>query len=128
MSPMGTKAEDESFQREVAKKKLLGGATITLKVASDSMVPLLKVGEEIQVKGRKELSDYHLFDVVLFEQGSRFNAHFLTKADHNNQIYLTRSLKNPSSHDYPLKPHQLLGVVINKKISLWQKLKVLLVS
>lgn len=122
---MGTKAEEDAFQREVAKKKLRAGGTIELRVASDSMVPLLKVDELIVVKSKES---YELFDVVLFEQGDRFNAHFLTKIDLENQVYLTRSLKNPSSHDYPLRPEQLLGVVENKKLSLWQKLKVLLVS
>ena len=128
MTTMIAKTNEGDFDLQVLKKRLLSGSTVELKVASDSMVPLLKVGEIVQVKKHHSIEELSHFDLIVFEQANQLNIHFLSKIDLNNQLLVTRPLKRPDSNDYPIHPNQVLGIVPNKKLSLWQKLRVLLVS
>ncbi len=128
MTAMVAKEDQRAFDLQILKKQLSSGQIISLNVASDSMHPLLKVGELIKVEKVSKRENLQVFDLIVFDQGGRLNVHFLAKADHSNQEYITQCLKYPGQNDYPLKPEQIMGRVLNKKLSLWQKMKVLLVK
>lgn len=115
----------KDFDIEVLKQKIASGRDHTLTVVSDSMIPLIAVGESITVG---PVATLKVFDIVLFFQGARLNVHYLTRIDHEQGQYITRSLKNPHEQDYPLKRSDILGVIINKKLSIWHKIKILLLS
>ncbi len=113
------------FDIEVLRKKLASGEPHQLTVVSDSMTPLIKVGEEITIKAKPAPENLQIFDIVLFYQGGRLNAHILTKIDKNKDQLITRPLKDPRHQDYPLNYDDLLGVISNKQLSWWHKFKVL---
>lgn len=116
----------ETFDHEVLRKKLSRGEVIKLCVVSDSMEPLIKTGEEISIGRPKPLTELDLFDIVLFRQGNRLNAHFLSKIDRQSDVIITRPLKDPRTQDYPIQYEDIFGMILHKKVSWWQKLRVLL--
>lgn len=119
---------DIRFDHEVLKKKLSRGEPHRLTIVSNSMEPLIKTGEEVEVQAPPKAEKLALFDIILFRQGNRLNAHFLTKVDWQNDQFITRPLRDPRHQDYPLKYDDIIGIIAHKKISLWQKLRVLLLS
>lgn len=112
------------FDFKALKKILDQNHQHNLTVISDSMDPVIKVGEEI-ILAKVEKSQLKLFDIIIFEQAGRLNSHFLTQIDSENNRYITRSLKSPDSNDYPIQWEQILGKVSTKNLSWIQKLKVL---
>ncbi|GEM_PF-2255544 len=121
-------SKNSQFDLEVLKRKLASGRDQTLTVVSDSMSPLILVGEEIHITAINEEIGLKIFDIILFYQGGRLNTHFLTKIDKIEDQFITRSLKISGDQDYPLKRSEIIGKIKNKKLSFWHKLKVLLLS
>lgn len=119
--------EEIPFDIDVLRKKLLVGDLVDLTVVSNSMVPIIKVQDVIQVK-KVETKDLKPFDIILFYQGGRLNCHFLTKTDWQNNTFITQSYKNFPSPDFPLKAENIIGIITNKKLNLWHRFKVLLLS
>lgn len=117
--------EEIPFDIEVLRKKLLRGDTVSLQVVSNSMEPVIKTGEMIEVS-RVSLSDLKVFDIILFFQGGRLNSHFLAKTDENNNQFITRPLNGSGPSDYPLRGDEIIGIVSNKKLNLWHRLKVMI--
>lgn len=114
-----------SLEIEVLRQKLASGSPHQLTVVSDSMSPLIAIGEDIVVHPRPAKEDLKIFDIILFYQGGRLNAHFLTKIDWQGDTFITRPLKDPRHQDYPLQYQDILGIIKNKKLNWWHKLKVL---
>ena len=124
-SPKGSNLE---FDLEILKKKLARGEEHSLTVVSDSMEPLIKTGEEVIVCSLPDPQNLKIFDIILFHQGNRLNAHFLTKVDWKSDHYVTRPLKGSSRQDYPLTYKNIIGLIAYKKLSWWQKLRIVLLS
>lgn len=127
-SPKPLKDTNSLLDHEVLKKKLASGDSFGLTVVSDSMEPLIMTGETIWPVAPPAAQELKIFDIILFRQGQKLNAHFLTKVDSENDLFITRPLKDPRHQDYPLKYNDIVGLIAHKKISLWQKLRVLLLS
>ncbi|MCR9202935.1 MAG: hypothetical protein NXH75_00015 [Halobacteriovoraceae bacterium] len=115
--------EEIPFDIEVLRKKLLRGDIVSLQVVSDSMEPVIKTGESIDV-GHISLKSLRPFDIILFFQGGRLNTHLLVKTDEINNQFITQPLKLPKHNDYPLSGDEILGIVKNKKLNLWHRLRV----
>ena len=128
MAIMVAKEDQRTFDLQILKKQLVNESVVKLKVVSDSMVPLIKIGDLIEVQKIADLKELKHFDIIVFDQAGRLNVHFLTKIDHTHQQYITQCLKFRGENDYPLKPDQIIGLVKNKNLSLWQKMKVILVK
>lgn len=118
---------NQSFDFLALKRLLDKNGHHKLKVITDSMEPLIKVGETVTLSP-VILNDLELFDIILFKQAAKLNAHFLVKINHKEDQYITRSLKFPNSNDYPIKWDQILGVVTSKKLGWFLKLKVMWAS
>lgn len=120
-------SDNRDFDIQALKRVLNAKGTSELKVVSDSMEPLIKVGENITVQ-KPLIKELNIFDIIVFNQGARLNCHYLTKIDHQQDQYITRSLKNPTSQDYPISFDDIIAHVTNKKLSLWHKSVILIRS
>lgn len=109
---------------KILQNKLLAGESLNLRVASDSMVPLLKVGELIKVK-KADIDSLQKFDVIVFFQDDKLMCHFLWSIQGDHLI--TKSLKDPTRTDWPIKETLLLGKT-DVKVPLLSKIKVWLLN
>ena len=109
---------------ESLKKQLQETGALPIKIASDSMVPLLKVSEALVVMPIEK--KVKMFDLIVFYQSERLNCHFVWRdqTDFNN-CYVTRSLKEPRHDDPPVPTDCVLGTIPGKNLSILNKLKVL---
>jgi len=119
-------SSQSEFDLTVFKKTLKRDKQARLTVVSDSMSPIIKVQEVISIQYIEDHGLLKVFDIVIFEQADRLNCHFLAKVDPENDLFVTKSIKNPSDSDYPLESKQILGIVKDKKMSLFSKIRLLL--
>lgn len=107
------------------KIKLGQEGSLSLRVASDSMEPVLKTGQIIQVK-KIQSHELKKFDTIVFFQSEKVMCHFLwaiqTDAE-GKRLLITKSIKNPQDIDLPLEEEFLLGKV-DVKIPFLLKLKI----
>ncbi len=104
----------DALELEVLKHKIKENP-LKLKVASDSMTPLLKIHDVIEVH---QLSrPLETFDLVVFESSGRLNCHFVwrNQIDFNEKI-VTRSLREPRADENPIHIKNILGWVPAAKI------------
>ncbi|MFP5490936.1 MAG: hypothetical protein ACLGG0_05510 [Bacteriovoracia bacterium] len=106
------------------KSRLDHQGEIQLNVASDSMHPVLKVGQLITVKPSPS-SSLCKFDIIVFWGQGKLMSHFLWAKQWDerdkNFVFITKSLKEPTSHDLPIKENLILGIV-DSKISTFSKI------
>ncbi len=111
------------------KLLLIKNKKAQVRIVSDSMHPLIRSGEILSISPLyKELSR---FDLIIFDYyGNPFCHFFWSKifnGTENDERIFTRSLKNPSQTDIPILPKDILGLVTNKKINWYLKIKVYLI-
>ncbi|MBT3583767.1 MAG: S26 family signal peptidase [Halobacteriovoraceae bacterium] len=109
------------------KKVLKAKGKMSFKVLTDSMTPLILPGENIEVV---PCDEFKKFDVVIFWDGEKLVSHYiwhknLLQQRNKNSLYTTRSLISPNLDDLPVSEMHILGLVTDRKISLFQKLKIL---
>lgn len=111
------------------KLKLQQQGELSLKVASGSMIPVLKIGQIITVK-KAQPWELKKFDILVFWQSEKLMCHFLwskQKQFKGKEVrFITKSLENPREIDLPLKECLLLGKVdvtipLSFKIKVWLK-------
>lgn len=112
------------------KAGLKESGKITLRVASDSMLPLLKIGQSVNVINQ-DPQKAQKFDILVFWQDNKLICHFLwavqEKSGINERVYITKSLKSPKDVDLPIKENLILGK-IDVKIPLILKCKVFMMN
>ena len=104
------------------RKLLLKNKELKLKVASDSMNPVLKVGEVIKVLPY-QVKNLDRFDVIVFWNDNKLISHFLWSkqcSEDGTILYITKSLKHALEIDIPIKEDMILGKV-DVKIPLLRK-------
>ncbi|WP_290735480.1 hypothetical protein [Halobacteriovorax sp. JY17] len=96
-----------AIKQEIQEKKLF-----FIKIVSDSMEPLLNVGSKYTVVP-VNLNQLKQFDIILFWQNDRPNAHFYWGKHLAGNIkgHMSRSLKYPSDVDLPIKDEYILGII-----------------
>ena len=100
---------------------------IHLRIASDSMTPLLKVGDEIQYeKINDPYHDLKRFDVLLFSYQGKLMCHYLWKMGRLQKNFITRSLKNFHEEDMPVRASDILGRILYVKIPWHLRLRIIL--
>ncbi len=109
------------------KKYLSQNQALPLKIASDSMEPLLKIGQEIKLVF-KPIDDLRPFDLIVFLENERLVCHFYWHRNSLDGSILTRSLKNPKLSDFPIHPDFYLGLVPDIRLGFAQKAKVTLLN
>lgn len=117
--------ENRDFDLHVLKKSLKHNNQVSLQIVSDSMEPLIKVGESIEVAKVQSVKELRVFDIILFDQAGRLNCHFLAKVDYENNVFITKSLRHPGVSDYPIGSDQIIGIIKQKRINWWLKIKLI---
>lgn len=100
---------------------------INFRIVSDSMLPLIKVGEEISMI--KLPPTLNIFDIIVFYDKGKLICHFVWQDQKQfNGAVITRSLKDPYKNEVPRDYKNLLGWVPSKKISWTCKTKIILLN
>jgi signal peptidase I len=95
------------------------------KIISDSMEPVLNIGDKITVEvGRKELER---FDLIVFYSQDKLICHYLWAMNRLVEPILlqTRSTKY-GLRDYPIGLEDYLGKVVSHRLNAWEKMKIFL--
>lgn len=103
------------------KNILLQKKTIQIRIVSDSMSPLIKSDEVLEIKPLN--STLKRFDLVVFWHDDKLTCHFLWQI-HIDHYYLFKSLKHPRSCDPPIEKKFLLGQVHSRRLNTIQKIKI----
>ncbi|OUR93626.1 hypothetical protein A9Q84_19345 [Halobacteriovorax marinus] len=115
---MKSKREFEDFL--MMKKIILSRGNIEVEIVSDSMEPLIKTGELIKVQNVEE--DLKLFDIIVFWRDGQFVSHFVWRFNGiSHKTITTRSLKDKGANELPVEFENVLGIIKDKKISLYTK-------
>lgn len=114
-------------QFDLLKESIQLRGTWKARIASGSMEPLIKTGEEIEVIPVENFSSLQRFDILVFFSNSILTCHYLwsrntASFDENKPLLITRGL-NVNWEDFPIREEQILGVVKNKKIPLLAKFR-----
>lgn len=97
-----------------------------IRVVSDSMEPIISKGESLSVSFI-ELERLKAFDVIVYWQAGVLNCHFFWSVSLTKDGYfVTKSLKYRHDFDLESEKKYLLGIVSQKRASLWTKLKMIL--
>lgn len=108
-------------------RKKIKTEPINFRIVSDSMLPLIKVGEKISMTKLPE--KLNIFDIIVFYDKGKLICHFvwLDQKVFNDTV-ITRSLKDPYKNELPRAYKNLLGWVPSKKISWTYKTKIILLN
>jgi hypothetical protein len=115
----------DNFNTEYFKKKLQINQCAEIRVVSNSMAPIIKIGEILHVK--PVTSALSRFDIIIFDHYGQPTCHFFWAETPAGQI-CTKSLKFLFPSDTPFEKEKLIGIVPYKKISVGYKLLVTFVS
>ena len=110
------------FTQEM-KDKILSEPLFKGKIVSDSMEPVLKVGDLIVV----DVKAAHLkrFDIIVFLTNGRLICHYLWQRNQVVRPILMQTRSLNGSIDYPIGEDDYIGKVISHKLSLWWKIRIL---
>lgn len=116
----------DKLKAELIKNKIQK-EPINIRVVSDSMLPLIKIDEQLTLT--KLPTELKIFDTIVFYDNGKLICHFVWKDQRAlNGTLVTRSLKEPYKNEIPRKYSNIVGWVPTKKISFMIKLKIVLLS
>jgi hypothetical protein len=120
--------EIDAIEFERLKSLLALKGELKLRVASDSMHPVLRISQIITVRPCHSNS-LKKFDIIVFWEQGKMVCHLLWARQknkmNNESLYITKSLKSPLDHDIPIVEKLILGKVENK-LSLMRRIFLLL--
>jgi signal peptidase I len=94
------------------------------KVVSDSMVPLINIGDEVIIDvGHQDLKR---FDIIVFYHDGKLISHYLWRINRIVKPILLQTRNMSGKLDYPIEQKDYFGKVMNFKLSFWQKLRILI--
>lgn len=92
--------------------------SLKLKVASDSMSPVIKVNELIVLEPLKNLGNLKRFDIIVYAKNDSLICHyFWTPNSFQKETICTRSLKEPYYNELPVPVGSILGVVTSHRVN-----------
>lgn len=98
---------------------------IKFKVVSESMNPVIRIGDELITK--KITGDLNTFDIILFKRHNKLVVHYVWRNQKNfNNTVTTRSLQNIYLDEEPVSYSDIMGKVSNYKLSIFKKIKIIL--
>lgn len=97
------------------RKVLRQKGRLKCRIVSDSMLPVLEVGDIIEIEPVRKIRKLRRFDLLVFFDGNQLMCHFLWKKSKvdNNQTIITRSLKRCLINDPSVYDSFILGKVIS---------------
>lgn len=92
-------------------------------VVSDSMAPVINIGEKIVV----EVGDFDLkrFDIVVIYAEGKLICHYVWKINKIIDPILIQTRNMRKEMDFPITKEDFLGKVVSQRLSLWQKIKLI---
>lgn len=123
---MKKKQSSKLSKKEFAalKQELIQDSEFLFPVVTDSMAPIITVGEIIVVKPLPQR--LKPFDIIVFYQFEKLICHFVWHQNEKiGKTVITRNL-NEGKFDLPVSEEEILGIVSNKNFTLWQKWKFIL--
>jgi len=98
---------------------------VEVRIASDSMLPILKVGQRCLLVGTS-IQDLTKFDIIVFQRGRFLIAHYVWHINRHIEMgtIVTRSL-NPGYEDLPISPENVLGR-LKERIPSWLRFRLIL--
>ena len=108
-------------------KNKVNDSPVQLRVASGSMIPILKVNDIVTVT--KLDRTMNVFDVIVYFFGDQIRCHYLwrNQLDFNDSI-VTRSLQDIYHDETPIPKKHILGILPKVKIPALTKFKILLLN
>ena len=94
------------------------------KIVSDSMSPLIKVGEEIVVDVGAQ--DLKRFDIIVIFIKDKLVCHYLWQINRIVKPILLQTRNMRGQLDFPVPEKDYLGKVMSHKIGFWKRLRILL--
>jgi signal peptidase I len=93
------------------------------KIISDSMVPVLKIGDEVIIDvGNKDIKR---FDIIVIYHDEKLICHYLWRMNKIVQPILLQTRNMSGKMDFPVQLEDYLGKVVSHKLTLWQKIKII---
>lgn len=93
--------------------------TLRLRVASDSMNPVIRINDLISLESLKDIKTLKRFDLIVYEKDQRLFCHYFWSLNSLQQptTICTRSLKEPFQNELPFTTDKVLGIVTSHRIS-----------
>lgn len=92
------------------------------KVVSDSMVPVIQIGEEVIIDVGN--MDIKRFDIIVIYQNEKLVCHYLWQMNRYLKPILLQTRNMSGRLDFPVKVEDYLGKVMSHRLSFWQKFKI----
>lgn len=104
--------------------------SLKLKVASNSMSPVIKVNDLITVAPTGNINTLKRFDIIVYAKNDTLVCHYFWSANSIQQetTLCTRSLKEPYQNELPFTADKILGVVTSHKIGLIRRGSLIMVN
>lgn len=106
--------------------KILSQPFFKGKVVTGSMVPVIAIGDNIMVDIKAK--NLKRFDIIVFVQDGKLICHYLWAMNKFVEPMLMQTRSMGGIKDYPIQESQYVGKVISHHLSLWQKIKILLLN
>lgn len=110
----------------ISREQFEGLKTLSLfksKVISDSMVPVIQIGEEVIIDIGN--MDIKRFDIIVIYLDGKIVCHYLWHLNRYLKPILLQTRNMSGKMDFPVKIEDYLGKVMSHKLSLWQKFKII---
>jgi hypothetical protein len=109
------------------KKQLSESKNMKFVVATDSMLPCISPGEEVEIE--PITTKLKRFDIIVFRDGKSLVCHVFW---HRNSptwggppLFVARALDTRLGEDLPTSDEALLGKVVSHRLGFWQKCRLL---
>lgn len=113
------------------KLRLLKSGTLTVKIVSGSMLPVLQIGQTITIAPAPALTKLKPYDILVYWSDGQLICHYFVETqeaiDENKTVLILRGLKSQSP-DFPVEYNKVLGIAdiriprsarLKKKINGW---------
>ena len=87
------------------------------------MLPVIQIGDEVIIDVGYE--DIKRFDIVVIFHDGKLICHYLWRKNKLVKPILLQTRNMSGKLDYPVEMNDYLGKVMNYKLSLWQKIKIM---
>lgn len=110
---------DEKLKEEIISRPFFKGRIVTA-----SMVPVIKVGEEILVEVKAE--ELKRFDIIVFLQDKKLICHYLWNINRFVEPKLMQTRNISGGLDFPIAESDYIGKVVSHRMPWWRILKITL--
>ncbi|HII4398175.1 signal peptidase I (plasmid) [Clostridium perfringens] len=92
---------------------------LTLTVSGNSMFPLLKNGDKVEIKTYDKLDNIFINNIIVYK---KFDTHLtihrvkeIIKFGNNHKCYITKGDNNDENDDYVVFENEILGILLDKE-------------